>query len=277
MSIKESEQRSEQQSGLIRIEKSISPERVWGEKFKIPSIVGEGSGLGFKIENLHLPINWKEKISELKIINYEHFYNIFKQECEEFELKPGIMKYDSRGILRELTINTNPISKLCLDLNFPKEEEGKYKSENINSPLVGIIMQKTTIKVLNLLLGGKEGVHRGYPYIDGNWEHFGPMNLIVPEKFVKSEKVLYSQEAFKIEASNILGRFGFTLGAVFYNEKNSLLTGFRLKEGNCCCFGLGNGGRFSSHNVDDPYQAVALFGIAAAYINHLLEYETQNE
>ena len=97
------------------------------------------------------------------------------------------------------------------------------------------------------------------------------MGLIVPEKFRRSDEVLYSQEAFKIEASNILGRFGYTLGAAFFDKENGLLTGFRLQEGNCCCFGLGGDGTFNSHNVDYPDRAAALFGVGAAYINHLLE------
>lgn len=272
--MKESEPRLEQQSGLIKIEKSISPERVWGEKFKIPLIVGEGSGLGFKIENLHLPRNWEEKVSELKTVEYEAYYDFFKRECEEFKLKPGIMKYDSKGILRELTINTNPISKLYLDLNFPKEEEGGYKSESINNPLVGIVMQKTVTKILNLLLGEEKGTHKGYPYIDGHWGGFGPIDLIMPEKFLKSKKDLYSQEAFTIEASNILGRFGFTLGSISYNKENGLLTCIRLREGDACDLSLEKDGKFSPHNIDSSYQAVALFGVAATYINNLLKYET---
>lgn len=271
---KEGEPKTKLPTGLVRIEKSISPERVWGKDFRIPSIVGEGSGLGFKIENLHLPKDWETKISELKKINYEHFYNVFKQECEEFELKPGLMKYDSKGILRELTINTSPVSKLYLNLEF-QESEGNYKSENIMHPLTAIVMQKFTAKFLNLLLEKDNKLHRGYPYIAGGWGHFCPMNLIVPEKFMKSEEVLYSQEAFKIEASNILGRFGFTLKNIFFDEKNGLLTSFSLSEGLSCGFYIERtDGVYCAHNVDDSYQAAALFGVGATYINHLLEYET---
>lgn len=270
---KEGEPKTELPTGVVRIEESISPELVWGKDFRVPSIVGEGSGLGFKIENLHLPKDWETKISELKKINYEHFYNVFfKQECEEFDLKPGVIKYDSEGILREITINTNPVSKLYLDLKFPKENEGDYKSENIMSPSVAIIMQKSAAKILNLLLEKENGIHRGYPYIEGNWGHFGPMNLIVPEKFRKSDEVLYSQEAFKIEASNILGRFGYTLRVASFDKENGLLTGFSLSEGKACGFYLeGSDGSYCAHNVDIPDQAAALFGVAAAYINHLLE------
>jgi len=270
---KEGQPRAEPQTGLIRIEKSINPEVVWGKEFRIPSIVGEGSGLGFKIENLHLPKDWETKIPKLKKINYEYIFNIFKEECEKFELKPGIMKYDSGSILRELTINTSPISRLYLDLEYYRENKGGYKSENIMSPLVAIILEKIAARILSPLKEKEEGEEkeRGYPSIEGEFGRFYPRNLVIPKKFIKSGKALYSQEAFTIEASNILGRFGLTLDTTFFDKDNGLFTGIRLQEGNSCSCNLEEEGEFNFKNVDDPERAAALFGVVAAYINHLLE------
>lgn len=41
-----------------RQELVVNPETVQGHAFRVPSLVGLGTGRGFDVANIHLPIGW---------------------------------------------------------------------------------------------------------------------------------------------------------------------------------------------------------------------------
>lgn len=82
----------------------------------------------------------------------------------------------------------------------------------------------------------------------------------------------YWQERFEVEASNIAGRFGLTLGPVGFDDRG-ILRSFSIREGNACGYDLDSDDQYRGHNVNTPYQAAALHGIGASFINYLLRRE----
>jgi hypothetical protein len=85
----------------------------------------------------------------------------------------------------------------------------------------------------------------------------------------------FFRERFALEASNIAGRFGVTVGSLVF--ENQFLKSFSIKEGDACDYSVDQssigGNSYSSHNVDTSRQALALHGIGSAYINKLLDLE----
>lgn len=249
----------------------ISSEIIWGREFRVPAIVGKGSGAGFDFSDLHLPRGWEEVIPKFKAINCERVRALFEQDCQERDLTPGEIEFDSAtGILREITIRTIPVSRLYLVDSFPKLQDGVYQGENVDNLQVAIILQRFAVNILNIVWPDKL-----YPYIEGGERGCGycSRNLKIPEEFLKTETLLtdsYYQRNFEVQASNIAGRFGLTLRTISF-DKRGFLDRFEVKEGNACGYYLERGGGdYYGHNVDTPHQVAVLHGIGATFINDLL-------
>lgn len=251
----------------------VNPEVVWGREFRVPAIIGQGSGLGFEFSGLHLPRRWEKAIPELQKINYDGFRNFFKKYCQEKEILPGEINYDSStGVLTEITVATTSEARLSLSQHFPYTQEGVYRGENVDNILVAITLQMFTARFLNRIWR-EIGSENTLPYIDGEPRRYYSVNLKIPKEFLKPEKPLtntYFQERFEVGASNIAGRFGLTLRTVSFDERG-ILRIFDIREGNACGYYLDSSGQYHGHNVDDSYQAATLHGIGASFINHLLK------
>lgn len=252
-------------------EAPINPETIFGKEFRVPAIIGLGSGQGFEFSGLHLPRGWERAIPELRKIDYGRLDTLFTEYCLARGFNPGNLEYDSAtGVLKELTIRTTPISMLYLDRTFPREEEGIYRARNVNDLRAAIILQR--MAVVAFLNFTKQEVL--YPYIDGGEEDRGyySANLSIPREFLKPEKPLtneYYQRRFEVRASNIAGRFGLTLKTLHFNEQG-IPSPFDVEEGNACGYILDDNGKYYGHNVDAPDQVAVLHGIAASFINDLL-------
>jgi len=249
----------------------ISPEVIWGKEFRVPAIVGKGSGAGFDFSDLHLLRGWEEAIPRFKEVNRERVRALFGQDCRERGFIPGEVMFDSvTGVLEEITIRTTPVSRLYLADSFSKLQDGIYQAENVDNPQVAIILERCAVNILNAACPGKL-----YPYIDGGEPgcEYCSRNLKIPEEFLKTETPLidsYYQRNFEIQASNIAGRFGLTLRTISFDQRG-LLDRFEVEEGNACGYYLDkNSGDYYGHNVDTPHQSAALHGIGAAFINNLL-------
>ena len=255
-----------------RKESLINPEEIWGSEVRVPIIVGQGSGLGFEFKNLSLPTNWEVAIPKLKELDHSIFAGFFSDHCQERGYEAGDMKYDpSTGILTQITVNTQPVSSLRLSEFSFEREKGIYVAENVNDIKVAIILQSIAARFLNYVAMDSQ-IEDRYPYLDGNQEGYYPLNLSIPDKFINAQEPLtnsYYQRHFEIEASNIAGRFGLTLGSITFDDRG-VLSHVDITVGSCG-YDLNRGREYLPHNVDSPYQGAALQGITASFINFLLE------
>jgi hypothetical protein len=249
----------------------ISPELVWGSEFRAPSIIGLGSGCGFKFDGLHLPREWEKSLPELKKISNDGFKELLDFDCKENGLIPGKMIFDEEtGILKEVTVQTktNRESKVYLATTYPDSERGIYKEENVTNLSVAAVLQKTICSFL-FFTNPKQII---YPHIDRGVSGWFSESLKVPREFLDSEKPLtnsYFQRQFEIDASNIAGRFGFTLKNMNFNDRG-ILNFYGVNEGNACDYQIDNIGQYCGHNIDSVWQAAVLHGIGARFINKLL-------
>ena len=253
---------------------------IWGGEFRIPAIIGEGSGKGFNFSNLHLPRNWEEAVPKLKV-NPDKLQELLDWYCQKFHLPTGeINFYPENQVLRRISIRTKPISRLELDTDFPGNSEGMYQGRNVRDLNTAIVLQRLAVGWLGFLwdeINPDLWRWRYYSHIDGEpGRGFCSHNLTIPKEYLTAdEPVTHShfQWNFRLQASNIAGRFGLTLGRIDFDERG-ILTSFSIKEGNACSYDLGisiDRGQYLGHNVDRADQAAVLHGIGASFINHLLK------
>lgn len=252
---------------------------IWGKEFRIPSIVGEGSGAGFNFSNLHLPRGWEEVVPKSEV-SPEKLQKLLDRYCQMFHLPAGKIEfYPENSVLKGISIKTKPISRLELDTEFPYNQEGRYQGKNIKDLKVAIVLERLAVGWLGMLWDEvDQGLSRShYSYIDGEpgrgfWSH----NLAIPKEYLETKEPVtnnYYQRSFLLNASNIAGRFGLTLREIHFDNRG-IPTSFDIREGNACGYDLGfgmNNGQYVGHNVDRADQAAVLHGIGAFFINHLLE------
>lgn len=258
-------------------EKPVNPEEVWGSKFRIPTVIGQGSGQGFEFDGLHLPRGWEAAIPELKTISRKTFKEFFRVYCQEMGYSAGKVNFDpSTGVLVKLTVKTDPVSELSLVESFVEKEKGIYRAHHLRDAGAAIVLQKTISVFLNQVARGAD-MAQPYPFIEGSREAgYFPVDLKIPEEFLEVEKPLtddHFQEILRMRASNIAGRFGQTLKWIQFDERGIPIE-FQLSERNRCYYGINRLGEYYAHNVDTASQALALQGMTAPFINQLLSMNT---
>lgn len=256
---------------------------IWGGEFRIPTIVGEGSGKGFNFSNLHLPRGWEEVVPKLQV-NTNILQNLLDMYCQMFNLPLGKIEFYSKNqILKGISIESKPVSRLKLDTEFPYNNQGRYQGENVRDLNTAIVLQRLAVGWLGGLWDEIDPDLRGYySYIDGEpGRGFYSHNLDIPKEYLTADEPVtnsHFQWGFCLQASNIAGRFGLTLGKINF-DKRGIPTSFDVEEGNACGYDLGfgiNNGQYLGHNVDNPRQAAVLHGIGASFINHLYERKFKN-
>lgn len=256
-------------------EVSINPEAIEGREFRVPAIVGLGSGRGFKLGGLHLPIGWEKSIPRLKKeIDPKGFQTYLDKDCERKGFKSGVVKFDNAtGVLTEVSIQTDPPVKLNLSASSPERENGLYTGSEVGNLNAAIILQKIAVGFLD-----KIDPEVSYPYIDGEGLSYGSFGLSIPKEFLETKEQLrndYEQNRFEIGASNIAGTFGMDLDRIDF-DKRGIPTMIKLQQGNACYYNFNETlGRYCGHNVDSAWQAVVLHGVAASFINGLLQKKGQ--
>jgi hypothetical protein len=253
-------------------EGDINPEIIRGREFRVPAIVGLGTGSDYRLEGLHLPIGWEKSLPDLKEISQEGVRKLFKFSCEKERLNPGELKFDAdTNILTEIIIPTDlkRPTKLCLETRYPRNEEGIYTSENVDNLRAAIILQSTACRFLSFV-----DPESSYAYIERSENGYHSVDLKVPEKILQMKEPItneFTQKRFEIKASNIAGRFGLDPMLLKFDEKG-LLTNVSLGEGGARYYQFDP--RFNNyfpHNVDSAWQAAALHGVCAAFINSQLQ------
>lgn len=255
-------------------EQSISPELIWGSKFKIPTVIGQGSGQGFEFDGLHLPRGWEAAMPELKTINRKAFSRFFQRHCQRMGYSAGEVNFDPlSNVLVKLTVETDPVSELSLAESFFEKERGIYRVHHLRDAKVAIILQRG----VSLFLGEvakRAGLAHSYSFIEGGGEgqEYFPVGLEIPERFLEVEAPLTndrSQKTFEIQASNVAGRFGLTLNLIGFDERG-IPTYLNVSRGSACEFYMDKEGRYHAHNVDTADQALAFQGMVASFVNDFL-------
>lgn len=259
----------------------VDPDKVWGKEFRVPSIKGLGSGRGFDFANLHLPRDWGKAIPYLRTIKPTYFQQELDLYSDRLGFLPGDIRFEPEsGVLTEIIFGTTPLSRLYLDRNFPFEEEGRYRAEKMTNLRAAIVALKITSKHLNLI-GEQIGLPYTHAYIeadmDGSLGDYFSYGLDIPScvnEFTKELTYPSFVDSFKLEVSNIMGRFGLTLGTMRFNEEG--LASCNILEQRDCDYTVRDGS-VVSHNTDNAYQAAVLHGVWSNYLNHIHDLISQKK
>jgi len=257
-------------------EKPLNPETIYGKEFRIPAIIGLGSEWGYSLEGLHLPTGWEKGMPRLKESSPEGLRRLFELDCKEANLNLGNLKFDNNtNVLTEITIPIDNIrqAKLYLETwRYPRDEDGVYTSENVNSLRVAIILQATACRFLRRIDPELELMYAYIEHAGGGGYH--SVDLRVPEKILQMKEPItndFAQRRFEIEASNIAGRFGSGPVSVEFDRKG-LLTEVSLRESGARYYHFSPDFKnYYPHNVDSAWQAATLHGVCAAFINSQLQ------
>lgn len=266
---------AEGQINISENEGLLSPEKVWGSSFRHIEIIGHGTGRDFEIKGLNLPRNWNKNYSTLEKIDTAGFWKVVNAECQEMGYELASMAFYKHNILKEVSIRNkkdSSVAKLFLDEFM--NNNGTYITQGLSTLESVFVFQKFGATYLDLF--DWKGLK--HAYVEGIiGTGFGPIHMEIPEKYSKLEDIKispYFQDQFRLNASNIAGRFGLDLVMLNFSD-NGLLTGVDVT-GDRTCYYLEPGVRsnrhtYIEHNVDHLDQAFALHTIVASFINHLLE------
>lgn len=260
----------------IFVDRDVSPEVVWGKEFRMPSIIGRGTGRDFGFDGLCLPKGWETTTDQYKSQGYwRRFYRLLEFTCETHHLIPGDLQVDSTtGVLTRMSVY-NGRSEQAVSLAHMRHarEEGRYEAENVTDAKSAIALQAGVARFLTSM-GDALDHEQEYAYIDkGEKGGYFSIGLTLPEAVhARSyELVTHSgyQADFALRASNIAGRFGTVIKQLQYNDRG-VLNFVGLREGSACHYMLersAGGIMYVPHNVDTPEQALTLHGVIAQFIN----------
>jgi hypothetical protein len=260
----------------MEVLREIDPNEVQGRTFRVPSIIGLGSGDGFDFAGIHLPLNWQEAIPDIQTRNTDRLSEWFRGYCESQKLSAGPIRFDEKtGVITQISIRNQPNSHLYLAADWMDRRDGVYKGENVRDLRSAIVLQR--FGVIGLMpIWEQVGWGEYFCYMDGEPGRYYSQNLKLPEgtleaKGKDSVTNQHFQKNFALRASNIAGRFGLTLRHAEF-DKRGVLQHYQVNEGDACTQFLepdSNSGEYRGHNIDNAVQIATLHGIGAAYINFL--------
>ncbi len=255
----------------------VDSDEVWGcEERKVLEVIGLGSGKGFDIRNICLPNDWCETPKLSSEISLVRFEKLCIDICDKWEYNVKKIVVDPNSIIKEIIINNaNHESIAHISDDWVAARNGEYSFEGIKDIEPTMIFQEIMAIYLNSRFC--DDIDYGYISCDPNkpMGGFGPANLKIPKFVFDFDEAVtdeHRQNIISRKAENIVGRFGLDLVSVKFDEKGLLCEAD--VDGNSTCLFLSDQGlsryKYESHNIDNPYQAVALHGIVASFINYLL-------
>jgi hypothetical protein len=247
------------------------PKRVKTYDFAVPAI--DQRYCAFRLMGLGLPHGWRESdfLRGQKAKKYEPGYTVFLDRRLGEDTDYKLTVDEGTGVVAELELTRGGKSsrvKLCTD----NVHSGCYEGEDMD-PGLAVFYLEFVARTLSLVTD--QAAH--YPYIlNGGYGKCGSVDLAVPKRFLDGKKPKtneYFQGQFDREACNIAGRFSVTTRPLGFRE-DGILGAITLNEGEKDCnYRLDSSGHYNPHNVDCFWEAAALHGIAAAFINQLLNRE----
>lgn len=257
-------------SGEIRFDTEIEygPEGIGGHDFRVSSIRWNGNN--FKLQNLHLPNDWEIEIPRLSETDPGAYCTYLETLCRVKGLNWELHLDKKTGLITEVKLNNNK-EQSNVRLNMGFVGSGTYDGENIRELGTAIIYQEFLGKYLDWVTN----LDISHSYIcDNNGEGYFSSNLCLPREIIDIEEPItnkYYQQMFELKASNIAGQFGEKLENIKFDE-NGILKTIQIDMGKDCNYSLDSCfGKYGPHNVDTQYEAATLHGIAAEFINNLLE------
>lgn len=253
----------------------INPDDINGYDFKVPLIVWRGDHYG--LEELGLPNEWQQAIPRLTTTNHPpNWGNLLDTLCQDRNFDWGLQIHENTGLITEARIdNHHRKTRVSLNTDFVRNsvytEEIIDETKMIDDLRVAIIYLKFFAHYLGFISDYKQL----YPYIDGRPGYYGSEDLTLPPNVTSSPKTIAHelwQQRFDKEASNIAGQFGRKVPRVCFDE-NGLLVNIQIDGSKACDYNLDHSSprKYYPHNVDHPWEAAALHGIAATFINELIE------
>jgi hypothetical protein len=264
-------------SGRVEFETEnvISPEEIEGHDFTVPII--RWRGWGFNFEGLYLPNDWEREIPRLSKKNPQGYSSYFDLICRGKKLDWELKVDEKTGLITEVKLNNSgQVSRVFLDTRFGGN--GSYRGEDIHDLSSAVIYQDFLAHFLHSLTN----YQIPYAYISGERGNYGSVDLRIPKEIVDSMEPTaneFAQKRFELKANNIAGQFGQLLKYAKYDDKG-ILDLIVLKEpmGKDCNYSFSDGfNTYDPHNVDSLYEAAALHGIAAEFINDLLKRKNRED
>lgn len=247
----------------------LSPENIESHDFRVPSIKWRSGE--YELYGMGLPHNWEDKIDKIKSLYFGHVGKQFEEktgtECE-------LIQDTKTGLIRELSIiSQGKKSRVFLETMMPRN--GFYLFDKIND----LWLATECLGLFSRYLSAATDFQVKYPYILSNGRGgCGSQDLEVPGQFMaNAEKITHEkyQEYFFLKASNIAGQFGVELENEKLRFDDRGILNFAQVSGDRCTYDLDySTRRYYPHNVDSVFQAGALHGIVAEFINDLLRRES---
>ncbi len=267
-------------SSLTTEKRVVDPAVVWGKKYRVPTIVGKGSGRGFELDNLALPLNWEKATGQLDANYEDRFSGIFTRLCGLRHIEPGLVSFCPKT--RALTAISLDEVRISLANGGPFAESGEYQTEattNLDSLifLQGLVADFLSDLALKLDM-------QPYAYFGrGQRGGFNSEHLNVPDWCLDTPGFsLHSgyTSKFELRANNLAGRFGQDVKYIQFDNRGfpeaiTLATDGGRNYHLASRLGMRLG--YDAHNIDSPYEAAALHGIGALFINDMLTRAEQSE
>ncbi len=141
------------------MEGEINPKEVWGKFFRIPVVVGGGTGMSFGCANLNLPRRWEEvEFNDYFRRSFEAWANNI---AGTFGLTIRTIQWDEKtGILTSVDVKEGNACCLYLELDSPWAENGRYAGHNIDTLTQAHCLFSIVAKFINEILDRIYGLSR---------------------------------------------------------------------------------------------------------------------
>jgi hypothetical protein len=254
---------------------AIRKDEITGRDFSVPLI--RWTGYTYAVQNLNLPDNWQSAIPKLSAINPQKWGNSLDFLCTIDNFDWGLQVHENTGLITKVSIDTGE-RRTCVRLNTShNSQNGTYTAitESINCMSDDISVAFIYLKFFSDYLGFICGNDERYPYIEHTQGgYFSPNLILPPEVVIPTESTPHEmclRHDFDKTACNIAGQFGQQEPRVDF-DKNGLLINIQLPYGEGLYYLNRKSPRqYVADSVRFPLPAAALHGIAATFINELIE------
>lgn len=249
----------------VKVGKGIDPSEILGHDFLIPAISRDGDY--YRLNNLHLPTDYEEKIESFKRLDLQSFCDSFNEYNYEGKLNGQVLFDEGTNIITEINLENlqHQSSRVCLDQSFIIHRTGYYRSENVSRLSTAIIYHSLLSDYLSSVGGAR------YAYIGGGSNGYTSYNLEVSKDISESQDQPvtseYHQDNFYPRAVYISGQFSTNLNYIKYDDRGIIKL---VQVDNDDCHYINSIFGYGAHNVDTPFQAATLHGIVAEFLNEII-------
>lgn len=251
----------------------VSPELIEGHPYRIPSIIRPQGSAEYDFLNLALPLGWQEAGDFLSIINWDQEQKLLEIRCKPVYFPTGEITVDeTTGLLIAVEL---PDHYQKGSVRAYLGNDGQYHAQGLKDVRAAVPLMGAVTGFLNNINHFRGDIRR-YATIDGERGRYHSRDLCIPDTCFEGEEVVTTKEyqsSFRQRANDISGQFDNTIGPLRFDERG-ILAYFCLKYGDATSYFLNDsfgGYTYNPHNVFGVKEAAALHGIAAAFVNDMLD------